>query len=469
MVLGTFELGLLVGLPLLIGAGGLRLLGIGWRTDPLGYLGWAWLVGSLGLAGLELLRLLTHLGSPGPLSLTGLALAAGLYALGRRRALVAPAARGPESRVARFVFGLVLALALAVTVQRMLGSSWVAIVRDDEAIFWSKRAKLWFVDGFGPSYARAVATRDLANSAYPLLNPLLQLYVFDLAGKITHVVNRLPIQLCSLALFLCTASALRRAAGSWVAGGLLLALASSPLTSAAARHAHSDVLVALVAGDAFERWNRGGERAWLALASLGAAFLIWSKNEGLLLLTAFLCIQGFAQLRAAGGRAACLRPSRAQLLWLPIAAVLALTWIHNATFGASGAHTPSVAQLADLGADLQRNAGVVLRAFAQQAFAPSLHGVPAAFFLLLVLAPEARRGWTGAVGLALLFQYLGVAQVYLTKPDLSGLLDVTLSRVMFQVLPLQLLLLALVLRALLAVPGALPARFVGLRADGGTP
>ena len=44
--------------PLLVGAGLLRALGIGYRTDRLAFVGWAWLTGSLASAALTLAWLL---------------------------------------------------------------------------------------------------------------------------------------------------------------------------------------------------------------------------------------------------------------------------------------------------------------------------------------------------------------------------------------------------------------------------
>lgn len=462
MVLSALQLAFLVLLPLLLGAAGLRALGLGFQSDPVGHLGWSWMVGSLFLAALELLRLLSGLGSPGPLAATGLLLAGVLLVLGRRNRPRTLSAHASEARPGRLFFQCVLALALAVTALRAIEANWSAIVRDDEALFWSKRAKLWFeARGFGGVYARALATKRFPNPDYPLLNPLLQLWCFDLAGRITHVVNRVPLQLCSLALVLCTASALRRAAGPWLAGALLILLVSSAPAVSAVGSASSDVLVALgsvVALDAFLRGESERERAWFALAGLAAAFLLWSKHEGLLIVAAFSAAYASVHRRRAREL---FSPRRAHLACLPAACVLAITWIHNACFATATNHAPWVGAFPGLATDLGRDLAHTLEAFARVCFGPSMNYVFAAFLLLALLAPVARRGRLAVVTLSLVLILLGLVVVYVAKEsDPSQLLGNTLGRVLFHLEPPVLVWIACVADALGAgrpeLAGAVP-------------
>lgn len=467
MVLSGFELAVLVLLPLVLGGALLRAIGIEFRTDRVGFVGWSWMLGSLFVAALELARLLTGLGSPGPLAASGLVLAGLLAMLGRRHPPLPPQrADASEHWQARAFFGVMLGFALAVCAQRVVLGNWEAIVRDDEALFWSKRAKLWFqADGMGGVYARTLAAGELPNADYPLLNPLLQLWAFDLAGRITHVVNRLPLQLCSLALLLCTASALRRAAGPILAGALLILLVSTPAAAYATRHASGDVLMALggvVALDAFLRWSAGGTRAWLRLASLALAFLVFSKNEGLLFVAAFLVAWGFEHRR----RARELLRARAWLLpwWLPALCALAITTLHNRWFRTVTYHSPLTGSSSGFALDLLRDLPETLRAFGSAFLAPSLNYVFPAFFVLAVCVPAARRGSLGVVTRTLLLILAGLVFVYVAKPmDPARVLNNSLDRVLFQLVPLLLVWIACAAEELVAgrrrpAPEASPVR-----------
>src|SRR5262249_13190079 len=137
-------LGFLVvlGVPLALRSSILRALGLGWRTDRVAYLGWAWLAGALSTGALEALRLATGLGSPGPVVALALGLAVALRFLARRTPVLEDAA--PEHAAAgweRAFFALALALALVVTLQRIVGSSLIVILDDDDANTWALPAK----------------------------------------------------------------------------------------------------------------------------------------------------------------------------------------------------------------------------------------------------------------------------------------------------------------------------------------
>ncbi len=451
MVLGPLELLLLAGFPLLLGAAVLRLFGLVFRSDPVGYLGWCFTCGALVLAALELVRLVTGLGSPGPLVVLGLLLSGVAYARGRRRAPVPPSPRA-EGRAGRIVFGVVLALALAVTAVRAVEAGWTAIVREDEVIFWSKRAKLWFVaEGFGGVYALGLKSGQLPNADYPFLNPLLQLWCFDLAGRITHVVNRVPLQLACLALVLSTAAALRRAAGPWLAAALLILLVTSSPAAFAVRRAGSDVLVALGSVVALDAWLRArGEhlRAWQGLAGLAVAFLLWSKNEGLLFVAAFVVAQ--AWLLRARPRAF-LAVARAPSVWLPGACVLALTLLHNAWFDTRGNHAPWIGGVQGFVDAFGRDLANTLKAFGKGFVSPSVHQVPAAFLLLVALAPAARRGQAWPLVLSFLMLLVGLLVVFVAKTvDPARALGNSVSRLELQLFPAALLGIALVVSQLVA-------------------
>jgi len=469
MVLGPAQFLILVLVPLALGAAALRWLGISLRTDRVAYFGWAWMIGSLGIAALELVRLLLGVPAPGTLVAAALLCAAVLFALGRRRPALAAAAPRATTRAANAFFAALLALCLLFTLVRIAYASTTAVTIGDEAIFWSRKAKLLFESGsLGGSYASAVSLRTLAHADYPALNPLLQLWVFDLAGRITHVVNRVPIQLVCVALVLCASSALRRAAGAWIGALLLILIPTCFQFGVAIRLAQSDALVALgglVALDGYLRWKQAGERAWLGLAGLGAAFLCWSKHEGLLVFAAFIAAALLTRAFALGWRE-CVRPRR-ELLWLlPALGVLLVTWLHNRALGTAGSHATVPGLFDRLLDQFTASLGPVLRFLAELAVEPASNAVPAVFLLLALFCRAAWREPLRIPTLAVLFVYVGLAGIYVTtRDDLEWLLVNSAQRVFFQTVPLSVLWIGHVTRALLDGAERAPAPELSARSS----
>jgi hypothetical protein len=455
-------LALLVAAPLVLGCALLRLIGIGWRTDRVAYLGWAWLGGSVGLCALEVLRLLAGTDARATVAGGALVLAAVALVRARGRPVLEPEAPPgiPSGRLERAFFALVLALALGVMLARILASSLSAVITNDEAATWAVRAKYLFdAGGFGGSYARGLVEGDIYNTSYPLLNPLLQLWVFDCAGAVTHTFNRLPIQLCAVALVLCSAAAVRRVARPWVAALLVLMLVDCVQLDTAVRRANADVLVALgalVAADAWRR-NRAEARAsWLGLLSLALVFLVWSKREGLMLLAFGVLVLAVAAWRGGGLRraAAGLAASRAWWLLVPPLLVQAGTMLHNRRFATSGSHELGGEVLVKAWERLGESLPLVLSFFGEQAVRASFHAIPAAFLVLVVVAWRPRRPLAfafvppivGLFALALLVAFLKGNTAYDLKN--AG------ARVLFQVVPLQLLWIAAAVEALLVAARA---------------
>jgi len=451
---------LFVAAPLVLGCALLRLIGIGWRTDRVAYLGWAWLGGAVGLCALEVLRLL--MGTDARATVSGGALVLAAVALVRARGrpvleLEAPLAP-TGGRVERAFFALVLALALGVMLARILASSLSAVITNDEAATWAVRAKYLFdAGGFGGSYARGLVDGDIYNTSYPLLNPLLQLWVFDCAGAVTHTFNRLPIQLCAVALVLCSAAAVRRVARPWVAALLVLMLVDCVQLDTAVRRANADVLVALgalVAADAWRRSRVAEARAsWLGLLSLALVFLVWSKREGLMLFAFGAFVLGVAAWRRGE-----LRRSRAWWLLVPPLLVQAGTMLHNRRFATSGSHELGGEVLVKAWERLGESLPLVLSFFGEQAVRASFHAIPAAFLVLVVVAWRPRRPLAfafvppivGLFALALLVAFLKGNTAYDLKN--AG------ARVLLQVVPLQLLWIAAAAEALLTTRARAPAR-----------
>jgi hypothetical protein len=267
---------------------------------------------------------------------------------------------------------------------------------------------------------------------------------------VTDVANRLPIQLVSLALVLSLAAGLRRLTRPAVAGLLLFLPFTWFELASAARHAHSDVMVAfglVVALDGYFRWRSSGRRAWVALASLGVTFALASKHDGELHLAAFLAAAFVLNLGRLRRLVADLKPSK--LVWcLPPLAVLAITWSHNAWFDLRNSYMT--------GADLDvpfpvvlwrqlstRLPGVCAHFWREVFLEPSSSYALLAIPVLAALAP--RSLWRGPVGTAVLayvFAWAGMALIFVGLPyDLDWSLRNAAGRVTVQILPAAVLVL----------------------------
>jgi len=453
-------------LPLLAGLLVLRALGLRRVDDPLAFWGWAWMVGglliALGLLVWMLLGLRLSLLTPGLLG--GLTALAALLAVAWRRRDHVPGplaadVQPPTARWERVVFALCLALSLALVLDRIVLAGGRVIVGGDEASIWSAKARaLWAADGLGLPFAK-LAT-GVGHADYPLLDPLLQLFGFALAGRPLDFENRLLIQLAVPALLLVAAGALARCARPAVAGLLVLLLATSRGAGTSTGDASADGLVALgllVALDAGERWRATGARRWFALGALALAVLVASKNEGLMLALCALAAGALTGL-VRDARAAAVRVGRSleprpasRAAWLLVPLALAVTGaLLNARFGfendllaADGGrslperivrHAPVVvAPLLAWIADFLLRGGV------------ETHRLFLAGLVLLLLAPgllrhEAEPPWAyRAVPVALLLALAGYLAVYAGgTTELHGLHDwlrTSFPRISFHLLP----------------------------------
>jgi hypothetical protein len=379
----------------------------------------------------------------------------------RRTPTLAPepeASGATVGRAERTFFAAVLAVTCLALFHEALAASLSVIHENDEANFWAMRAKVLFDVGFGPQYRSAIETNAFYNSNYPLLDSLLQLWTFDCAGAITHVANRFPLQLSTLALVLCSAAAFRRFCRPGLAALFVILLASTAPVGMAIRQANADVLVALgalVAADAFARAVRTRARAWVGLVSLASAFQLASKREGpALFFGCLLALAPTAWQQRAAIRAEILRLVRAStpLLWLlPPALVLIGTRVHNLVFGASGSHDLGLGLVAELRTGIGQLPSTL--AFLAEMFTrPSMCAIPAAFTVLALLAPFSRwrpRNPLAFVPLACLVFVLGLLAAIL-RGNADYLLHTASQRVLFQILPLELLWIATLAPTLLA-------------------
>jgi hypothetical protein len=347
-------------------------------------------------------------------------------------------AADPRGRPA---FAVVLGLGALYGLLQCTAGASRPCVEGDEANLWALKAKSLLVDWYGGDFVEAQHWN--VHPDYPLLDPLLQAWVHSQAGEILHFENRLPIQLCVLALWFAVASALRARANGWIAGGLLLLLPCAKSFGWLCRAAYADGLVALglvVALDGFLRSRERGERRWAWLAALGGAFALWAKNEAMLYVAAVAAagaVGWVVHWRRAG------RPARGTLcvLLVPSAVVVAQAlWnrslgLQNDLLGAN----PTGKTMATLFVEqfAARMPVVAGRAFDLIAGIRREYGV----FLVLLLAPICwPRSALGArlivPTLALLAGVVGLHLVYVGSwLDLEFHLLTSHERVLFQLVP----------------------------------
>lgn len=448
-----------VAMPLLLGVPAVRLLGLGWRTDRIGFPAWCWLAGCLVLA--AVLRLCRESGLPhGWWWAPPLLVALALEMIRRRRPIPAAAAAPPPGLgFSTFVvFGALLCAWFA------LAGMDRPCIEGDEGNIWSLKAKSLLVDwgeGFGP------AQEHNLHPDYPQLNPWLQTWVYALTGvpDFVQFENRWLVQLCSVALFVATAAALRRCVRAPVAAVLAALVLLEPEFQTLCRTAYADGMVALglvVATDCFLRWRAGGPRGLLWLAGLGLAFALWSKNETMLYLAsaggaAIVTRLWCAPLRGGFG-------ARNLLPLAPALLVAANTRLFNARFGLQsdlfGANRSEHAgkTMFELMGEQWRERVPALLGEAWRAVA-SLDHIHAVFGLLalaIALAPRVALGRELAVlVLAICGAFVGLHVIYAgSYLPLRMHLDTSHLRVLFQLVPATLVVLAACWRAVAAGRGS---------------
>ena len=425
----------------------LRGLGLRWRDDPVSFAAWAWLLGCLVLGVIVQLQVLAG---------SWVAFAAVLGPLAalrqwqdrRSQASVSSSAASSEDAGGRgyaafVVAGVVLCLLF------VLAGADRPCIEGDEGNIWSLKAKSLLVD-WPDQFARAQVYN--LHPDYPQLNPLLQAWGYLAHGRhdLTATTNRWLVQLCSVALFVAVAGALRRRLPplAAAAGGALLLF--EPEFQNLLRTAYADGMLALglvVALDGFLRYRASGDRRFGWLAGLGLAFALWSKNETMLYLAS-------AGLAAAITRA-WIRPQcggfRLGNLWLlaPAIAVVVFTALWNRCFGMKsdllGAN-PSGKSMFALMAEQwpERVPAMLAEAFAVLTSPSHAHVVFALLLLGAFLLPRGAFGPRMALPmLALAGAFVGIHVVYVGSfLPLRFHLDTSYTRVTFQLLPAALVLAA---------------------------
>lgn len=423
----------------------LRGLGLRWRDDPVSFAAWAWLLGCLLLGVIVQLQVLAGFWVAFAAVLGPLA-ALRQWREGRSQSPVAASEAAVGRGYAAFVWGGVVLCLLFV-----VAGADRPCIEGDEGNIWSLKAKSLLVDWSDQrpdQFARAQVHN--LHPDYPQLNPLLQAWGYLAHGRhdLTATTNRWLVQLCSVALFVAVAGALRRRLPPLAAAAGSALLLCEPEFQNLLRTAYADGMLALglvVALDAFLRYRASGDRRFGWLAGLGLAFALWSKNETML------------YLASAGLAAAITRPwirpqcggCRLGNLWLlvPAGAVVGFTSLWNRHFGMQsdllGAN-PSGKSMFVLMVEQWRERVPAMLAEALAVLTSPAHA-HVVFALLLagaVLLPRRAFGPRLALPmLALAGAFVGIHVVYVGSfLPLRFHLDTSYARVTFQLLPAALVL-----------------------------
>lgn len=441
--------------PWLLGVLVLRASGLRPRNDRLAYPGWAWCAGSMALGALLLAALV--LGVPARwfwvLPVCGAGLVLALPAPGP--APIAEVRSAGKAAEAVWLAGVVALMVLSVL--RMLAGSARPCIEGDEGNIWALKAKTLFA-GLGPEFASLQVANP--HPDYPLLNSLLQAWVYACNGGIVHFENRWPVMCFVPAMLLIAAGALRRYLAPLPALLVLIVLCGCGDLRKITGSAYADGMLAcglLLALDGWLRWQGSPRAPLVRLGALGLALAAWSKNEAVM----FLCaIAGGATLAALAGRRR-LRPV-ALLPWLGAAlAVLAVQWTFNWSFGLHNdllGHNHTGKGLATLLITQfpERAWPILCRAGAEVVAPGSLQGAMLLLVPLGLLWLWRRRALSPGLsvpGLALLLALAGTHIVYIGSfLDLQMHLDTSYTRVLFQALPAALLWLAALVHAMLSRP-----------------
>lgn len=446
-------------LPPLLGAATLRALRADRALDRLAWIAWCLLAGALCIAAILFawtaasLPLEARFVAPAVLVAT-----VALFAISRRRAATMPAAAASrEPAASRAAFALGFAFALATALDSAVLADRRPIMLNDEAVIWAAKAKaMQLAGGLNARLPELMVGRpilsaddlaaigDARHPDYPLLDPLLQVWAFVHRGAIAHVVNRVPIQVLTIALLLLLASALRRRCPGWIAGALLVLFASCRELQIQLGSANADALVALgllAALDAFDRWLQGEGAAHFRLGCLGLALLVWSKNEGALLALCALAACAARGMRPLVAELRKLRIGDLALAALPLLIVLA-TWLVNRRFGftndlVTGRDGRSFLEL--IPRQIGARAGAIASGFADAFLARTMSVRHAPIALLVCVIAFPLRLWCeqSRTLAALALAIAGFALVYAGSPHVvEWHLETSLPRLVLQLLPL---------------------------------
>jgi hypothetical protein len=324
-----------IGAPLVLGAGIVRALGLPFRAGRRAFVAYAYLAGQLAQAGVTFAWLAAQKPVPGVI-LPILACAGGalLLALAHRRRPPPLPRSAPDLRM-----GLAALVCAVFVVDTSLCVNVAPIVVGDEADIWTAKARvLYTAPDFGIGFGLHF---HVSHADYPLLNPLVQVLAFAGSGRVLLAESRLPIQAFAVCLVLLLSVAVRARTSLPVALAAVCAFTGSLFLTAGAV-AYADVMLAFAMLAAAHGWLRfcesGGAVHW-RLTCLALAAAIATKNEGTMLVLAFLLATGLAwavreRERGTAPEVDVAPPRWRALSWLglPLATLLLGAWF-NRHFG----------------------------------------------------------------------------------------------------------------------------------------
>jgi hypothetical protein len=217
------------------------------------------------------------------------------------------------SDVRTIVFSAILAVQIAVVM-------WVALHETlgwDGLVVWEFKARLAYLQGGSvPTSYFSDPTRAWSHPEYPLLLPLTEnwLYLW-LGGPHQGYAKIIPALFYPVAIGMLYSGASRLSGQSWrglLAGFLLFFVPTAVVGEGSATSGYADFPLAvfyLASAVYVTEYLQSGEKGALALAGVLAAFLPWTKQEGIIL---WLCIA--ALITAKGLRSRVSRPTLIAIL-----------------------------------------------------------------------------------------------------------------------------------------------------------
>jgi hypothetical protein len=217
------------------------------------------------------------------------------------------------SDVRTIVFSTILAVQTAVVM-------WVALHETlgwDGLVVWELKARLAYLQGGAvPTSYFSDPTRAWSHPEYPLLLPLTESWFYvGLGGPHQGYAKIILALFYPVAIGMLYSGASRLGGRSWrglLAGFLLFFIPTAVVGEGSATSGYADFpLAVFYLGSAVyaTEYLQSGEKGALALAGVLAAFLPWTKQEGIIL---WLCAA--ALIIAAGARSQALRPALTAIL-----------------------------------------------------------------------------------------------------------------------------------------------------------
>ncbi len=324
----------------------------------------------------------------------------------------------------------------------------ITVIWWDSWAIWGFKAKAFFLDGkVSPAFLTGAA-RDFAHPDYPLLIPLTETFVYSILGRVDEQLVKFLFPLYYLGLLGVFYSTVRSFSRRPAALAATLMLAVVPRVFAFAGNGYADLALAFYYGAGLFflfLWREDPRRENLLLGSMFAGMAAWTKSEGqvLFLVAVFVFFIFAATARGKRRRS----PGREAAVFFLFPALFILPWFIFSRF----CLRVESDLLAGFGpGQIARNLdriGLVARAFAVEMINVRHWNITwplLAAALLLSWRRLAREPAALALTGALLLQGMFYFLAFLITPhNLAWHLATALDRLVLQMVPLALFLLAL--------------------------